>query len=279
MSKFLKFQPTLDLEETMQLLKHMTSEEVDAGLIQSMTSNGYFHPILGRRHICVGFDDRAIDMLLAGTSVKPTAVSIIGVAASQSSVFSEDPGEIKFSSCVDASDNAIHFALPATRDAERPDLIRSYTLAELASLDPDDQGNQSFMTAEVIRVGEAANDFKFPEKADLPTPVLTLNSFADLTVVTEIKGLPYVHSMGMIDFDPRTSVTQQVERQPPSKNLVLAALLEIVTTSDPRRWNQDGLANEIQDRFQGIRGLSKKTATNQFSEAKKALTVARHGMR
>lgn len=65
------------------------------------------------------------------------------------------------------------------------------------------------------------------------------------------------------------------EKEPPSKTLVLAAMVEIVTSGEPRRWNQDSLATEIQERFGSVRGLSKKTATNLFSEARKSLQAAR----
>ncbi|KUM42485.1 hypothetical protein [Pseudomonas sp. EpS/L25] len=72
---------------------------------------------------------------------------------------------------------------------------------------------------------------------------------------------------------------EQIEppaKEPPSKNLVLAALVEIVTSSEARRWNQDSLATEIQERFGSVRGLGKKTATNLFSEVRKSLQAARH---
>jgi len=274
-SKFLKFKPTLNVDETIQMLEHMTSEKIDAKTIRILIENNYLNPIVGNGFLCVGFDGDSIRALLSGSSVMPTAVSVIGLPAGPVARFTEEEGSPVFLACEDHLGDSIYFALPAIQQSARDEFLREYSFPDLASLDPTNLSNLGFLTPEVMRLGHDANEPIFIGKRVYLAKNLVIEPFGTNSVVSEITGLPFGYSMGVHVLNKEKMKIQRLESQAPSKNLVLAALLEVVVASDVRKWNQEGLANEISDRFHNIRGLSKKTVTNQFSEAKKSLAAAR----
>lgn len=70
------------------------------------------------------------------------------------------------------------------------------------------------------------------------------------------------------------SLNTELSKQPPSRLITVAALLEI-TTQDRRKHTQASLISEILEKNAGIRGLSQSGMEKYFAEAKGALTEAR----
>nr|WP_312377529.1 hypothetical protein [Pseudomonas oryzihabitans] len=76
---------------------------------------------------------------------------------------------------------------------------------------------------------------------------------------------------------PKKQDLSAFEKDTPSKNLVIAALLEILTDTgaSAKRMNQSGVVAEIGERFRDVWGLKPSTLNNLFAEANKSLKEAR----
>ncbi|MEP9318184.1 hypothetical protein ABKS89_13665 [Pseudomonas sp. LABIM340] len=59
-----------------------------------------------------------------------------------------------------------------------------------------------------------------------------------------------------------------------SSKLLIAALVAMLIEQGPGRTTQELIAEKIEEKYKGVRGLGSKTSTNLFAEAKKALRAA-----
>lgn len=276
MMKFAKFKKLLNEEEAISYLSELTQEELSESTFVSLISEEYLNPIVGSSDLLVGFTPEEAEKLMDGDSGQVSVISYIGVPAASSTAYALGEETFKFAIAPDICRDYYYFAKVA-RDVVSGGkrLLQSYDVTQLESLDPFSKENQAFLTYELMRIADIANDPAKPAIIeDISNRVLVHESLLSQLYVTEISGIPGGY---FADNRPDEHMHQQKEPEGdrPSNKLLIGALLEIITDSKPRRMNQEALAAEIEDRFKGVRGLGPTTTKTIFAEANKLLREAR----
>ncbi|WP_027599192.1 hypothetical protein [Pseudomonas sp. MOIL14HWK12:I2] len=276
MMKFAKFKKLLNEQEAMSYLSELAQEELSERTFESLISDEYLNPIVGSNDILVGFTSDEAEKLMDGDDGQVSVISYIGVPAVSDTAYALGEETFKFAIACDIGRDYYFFAKVA-RDVVSGErrVRRRYDITQLESLDPFSRENQAFLTYELKRIADIANDPAKPAIIeDISNRVLVYESLLNLLYVTEICGIP-----GGYHADNRMGAHMHQQKEPegdrPSNKLLIGALLDIITDSKPRRMNQEALAMEIEERFKGVRGLGPTTTKTIFAEANKLLREVR----
>lgn len=270
MNKFLKFQQVLSTAESIALLASLTGEDVTTEIIQMLVRQKVLTPIIGHDCLLLGFEQKSFRQLLDGESVKPKALSEIGILSNRSAAI----GNVTSSDVpISGSPSLSFYKVIPDRVTGGWYLLESYQLEQLGSLDPFDYKNWGFLTRDIYRIASQANDTCSPvrtHEAKNPDVVILGCAFSGISSVTEIRGLSEPYTLGLANPPAKRSAIHNEENDPPSYRLAVAAMLELISEPPQSGRNQSGVISEILARYPNRRGLSKRNLEAIFSAANKA---------
>lgn len=138
------------------------------------------------------------------------------------------------------------------------------TPAHLSQLLPPDDIESDFRPGDLIALALEASSTHTP--ASPPGPKTRGKAWTYTGDGRKVFDMLPVEAKEVKDATPEVGTANPA----PSHLLTIAILLELQNEPKPIRRNQSGVISEILDRYEGVRGLSKRTLEDIFSAANKA---------